>query len=984
MDSESLNLTEYYEEKPEKIKPMRRLYNWISGKKYSYLLYAFILPIILNYLVYLSMGIHPFGNGSVLVLDLNGQYVYFYEALRNAVYGQTSLLYSFARSLGGEFMGIYAYYVASPFSYIVCLFPQDRILEALLCIFLLKSGISGVTMGYYLTKISTKINKTTVVLFSLLYAMCSYAIIQQHNSMWIDALMWLPLLTLGIEELIRNKKYKLFVSMLALCLLSNFYIGYMCCIYTAVYFFYYYISRNEADRNNPTKEPRHFSRSLLRIVFFSALAIGISMVIVASAAYSLQFGKNTFSNPDFSFEMRFDILDFLTKFLIGSYDTVRPEGMPFIYCGILTLFCVPVYFMSKKFSNREKAGAACLIVFFILSFSINTLDMVWHGFQKPNWLNYRYSFMFCFFLVTLAYKGFGEIRKVSGKVVGAVATVLILLTALAQKFTYHAYVERISGEIKFDQPLKELETVWISIIFIVIIAVVLGAAVRTKRRENINMILCIIICVELFANAIINCVEFGDDVIYSSYSSYHSFVDTVRPQVNAILEKDPSFYRFEKNCHRKYCDNMALNIRGLTCSTSTLNKSTIEFLANIGYASRSHWSKYLGGTPVNDSLVGMKYIIASEKDNLDLYYKLTDIEPIVYNSTEYRVYENPYALSLAFAVADGVENFSMDSDSPMLLLNDLLSEMLGDGSAHSLFVPLEYEETKTNLKITTSTSTYATYKPIDSSADAVLNYTFTTDKDGEVFFYLPSNYPREVRMSVNGTSKGNFYAGETTRIFSLGRFSSGTDVTLAMTLDADVLYVTPEVPALFTLDMDEVSDVFSKLSQHQYEIDEWDSTHFSGKLSTDSEDTLILTTLPYDKGWKVTVDGKSVETAQSLDALVSFRIEGSGEHEVTLIYRPACFTLGMTVSVLSLVLFILIIIFEKPLNKILSGVRRNTVYDVASNPQYEAGPDTEIFTDSNEPPVPVDVQDDGTNNTGVPEKTETPDSTDADIKKGDD
>ena len=209
-------------------------------KSCSYLAYCFVIPAVLYFLIYLSMGLHPFGDGSVLVLDLNGQYVYFYEALRNAVLGDTSLLYSFARQLGGEFLGIYAYYVASPFSYIVCLFPQNRMLEALLCIFLIKAGISGFSMGYYLHKTAARLNKTNVIICAILYSMCAYAVIQQHNSMWIDALMWLPLLTLGIEELIKNYKYKLYVIMLALILMSNFYIGYMACIYTAVYFFYYY------------------------------------------------------------------------------------------------------------------------------------------------------------------------------------------------------------------------------------------------------------------------------------------------------------------------------------------------------------------------------------------------------------------------------------------------------------------------------------------------------------------------------------------------------------------------------------------------------------------------------------------------------------------------------------------------------------------------------------------------------------------------
>ena len=78
--------------------------NTISSSSYSYLFYAFIIPVALMYLIYLSMGIHPFGNGSVLVLDLNGQYVYFYESLRNAIHGDGSFLYTFSRALGGEYL----------------------------------------------------------------------------------------------------------------------------------------------------------------------------------------------------------------------------------------------------------------------------------------------------------------------------------------------------------------------------------------------------------------------------------------------------------------------------------------------------------------------------------------------------------------------------------------------------------------------------------------------------------------------------------------------------------------------------------------------------------------------------------------------------------------------------------------------------------------------------------------------------------------
>ena len=121
-------------------------------QEYGYLTLCTLIPAVLIYLIYLARGVHPFGDGCVLVLDLNGQYVWFFEALRNFVRGDADLLYSFSRALGGEFLGIYAYYLASPLSFFVSLFPKERMLEALLALFMLKGGLCGLTFGIYMHK----------------------------------------------------------------------------------------------------------------------------------------------------------------------------------------------------------------------------------------------------------------------------------------------------------------------------------------------------------------------------------------------------------------------------------------------------------------------------------------------------------------------------------------------------------------------------------------------------------------------------------------------------------------------------------------------------------------------------------------------------------------------------------------------------------------------------------------------------------------
>lgn len=77
-----------------------KLYDfWI---KYRFLLTAFALPALIMWMIYIAMEVYPFGSSSVLVLDLNGQYVYFFEELRKKVLEGGSFLYTWSRSMGGE------------------------------------------------------------------------------------------------------------------------------------------------------------------------------------------------------------------------------------------------------------------------------------------------------------------------------------------------------------------------------------------------------------------------------------------------------------------------------------------------------------------------------------------------------------------------------------------------------------------------------------------------------------------------------------------------------------------------------------------------------------------------------------------------------------------------------------------------------------------------------------------------------------------
>ena len=897
--------------------------------EYGYLLFTALIPVVLFYLMYLlGRQLHPFGDGTVLVLDLTGQYVSFYEGLHDILRGEADLLYSFSRNLGGEFLGIYDYYVASPFAMLLALFPERFMLEALLILFLLKSALCGFFMGLYLHKHSSgEPNRLAVVVFSVLYAMSSYCVVQQHNSMWIDAVLWLPTLCLGIESLIKYGKFRLYVFTLAITIHSNFYIGYMVVIFTFLYCLYYYFAHNNNHENNPLGESNHLVKSIGRVAAWSVLAVGIAALAILSARYSLSFGKDEFSNPNWEITQKFDLFEFFYKFLPSSYDTVRPQGLPFVYCGVLTVIMVPAFFLNRKFSMREKVAAAILILVFVGSFATSSIDLIWHGFQKPNWLNYRYSFMLCFFLLVLGYRAFDQIRYTSRKALLGIVVAIGGYVIILQKFT------EMLAEENEKMVIRPFATIWLSLgcLFVYFILACLMGRSSERNRETVTMVLLFTVCIEVFLSGLSDMDALNGDVSYSTYSRYNNMIDTLRPITNTVQEYDDGFYRMEKTYFRKTNDAFALKMKGLACSTSTLNRDTIDFLRSMGYASRSHWSRYLGGTPVNDSLLGIKYLITNEDESY--YYGDPIFTKEDYNYPEdfspngnYDVYQNPYALSFAYGVAEGWLAYDYEKyDNPYERLNAMITVMLGETETVEVFKSAVQngEPEVNNIKVGTADGHHS-YKVEDKTEDAYLVYNYSVPANTELYFFYPNRYLREVKLHVKSnesgsySSKGSFGGGESNCIVSLGDSSTG-DLFLKVTIDNDSnnLYVIPKDSYIYYIDMEVFADAMSRLQKTPFVIDsESTDSHLFGTVTTSVDRQLMFTSIPYDEGWNIYVDGEKVELYEANNSLISFYVDGAGEHELEMRYMPNTVALGIFVSTTCALVFVAILCAYPFLRKI--------------------------------------------------------------------
>ena len=940
---------------------LRGFFRRLTESEYFYLIGAFLLPIFIMTGVYACAEFFPFGNQSILSLDFQAQYIYYFEQIRRLLTEGGSWFYTWSRSLGGEFIGYVTYYMASPYNLIVALFPKAQIVLAVQVISLLKMGSMGVTFSLYIHKTRRPSELKTIV-YSAMYALCAYTVIQQYNPMWIDAVIWLPLLVLGIERLVRERKVILYIVMLALILYCNYYIGYMCCIFTLFYFICYYWSvRNEIV--GYYEEQSGFGgffkccgfRTFLRMAGATVVAVCIVAFTVIGAYYSLGFGKSGFSSSDFTFKFRFDFLDLFIRMLPGSYDTVRTNGLPFVYCGVLAVLGLPIFYMSPRVSANRKIMYSTMLAFVAVSFLINPIDLIWHGFSTPNWLNYRYSFMFSFLIVVMACDAIESVRDIKFGYIAASSVAVAVLVAVVQKL-----------DITFTQSsrtisLDDMRCIGMTIALIAIYTAIMYLLRDVNAEQTASFVLAVIVAIELFAGALMNIDSFESDVgtvrydnyvdgNSEKYDSYNGSVLRLTEIIGKIKENDNSLYRTESTVYRTrggVNESMATGFYGIASSTSTLNKYVIRFLNKMGYASTSHWSKYLGGTPIGDSLLGIKYVVTTDKTveangaritqnnkksfDANFYFKTIEVdEPYQQLPSDYKIYamQNTKALPFAYGVSRSLLDYNPDFYSMTELKtahdyqNELISIMLSEASDTTItvFEPINqrvsYSDctmTKGNITYnwdgTKCTSMYYVFHKTGESAKAI--FTITAPADGLIYFHFPSvNFGSRADIYVNDSFLTSYFEEEATCAMELGTFTKGEKITVEVRFSTDTLYIDADSPSFFWyIDYSQMNEAFDLLDASSLSVEKYGNAYIYGSADIAAGQELMFTTIPYDRGWNVYVDGKKVETQCAISTFLSFEV-GEGYHEIEMKYFPTEYKIGIAISALGVVMLAVIVLYS--------------------------------------------------------------------------
>lgn len=915
------------------VSPQKRsMKRWI----YDHRIYAlvFLIPLILMYIVYAVFKVHPWGENSVLVLDLNGQYVYYYEALRDAFWGDGSFIYSWNRNLSGEMFGIFAYYLLSPFMLIICILPRTMMCGAIEIIQLLKIGTAAVTFAFFIRK-SYKPKNVTTVIFSTCYALMTYMVVELMDPMWLDGLIYLPLICYGVGKLIDNGKALYLIIPLALMFIAHFYIGYMVAIITTLYFIYYLFT------SNTKQNKKSVLITLLKFAGSAVVAAMLASIVLIPVYKSLSLGKLDFSTPDFSLRSQFNMIDFFTKLFPMSYDTVRPEGLPMIFCGTLTLIMAPLFFLNKKIMLKHKAGLGILAFILIISMYLAPVDIAWHGFQVPNWLPYRYSFAFSFILLIMAVRTFDNFDGVSFKAVGGTVVALICALAYYETTDISSFTTVTEKTLDDGTVQNQVGGIWFAAAMLVLYFILL-LLLKKKNKKMISIIISGVVFAELYMVSYDTIKKVDKDVAYSKYTTYENYMTDIRSIVDDIQEDDKSFYRMEKTFDRTVCDPMGIGYAGISHSSSTMNTKALLLLKNLGYGYGGNYTSYNGSTYLNDSLFGLKYLIDKD-DDLWSAYCGTNIKNVPAKYTKVKdfaasdesrdgtvtQYQNPYALSIGFQADSSVCDLKIGDSNPFENQNVIFNAIIANGSdtqARTILNPLNHTVAE---MVNVESEPYGDnltryYNTAEEGSESHIDYLINVASDGPVYIYFPTTFERACnlwyynetdfqgyKLQNNGNEPamdyaGGYFEGENYRIVNLGEYTQSSTIRLRITLDREAFW-TEEL--FYTIDYAAFEEAVNTIKQNELEVTEYTDRSLKGNIQISGSNKVLLTTIPYEEGWKITVDGKETEAVCAIDSLIAIRLD-EGKHKIIMTFMPNYFIVSIVISIIGLLICVVIFTFE--------------------------------------------------------------------------
>ena len=459
-------------------------------------------------------------------------------------------------------------------------------------------------------------------------------------------------------------------------------------------------------------------------------------------------------------------------------------------------------------------------------------------------------------------------------------------------------------------------TIILSIIFTIMIVIVLCVIINNKAQKQALTILlaCIVVSETIVCNTrhyVANQSKTNYVVDYADFKDLQSKID----------EKDNDiFYRVELSDLRARMDPSWYDYNGVSVFSSMAYEYVASFQKSIGlFGNDINSYTYQPNSPLYNSMFSIKYVY--DRKNLindSDYYKEID------KNSMYSVYENKYHLGIAYPVSNKIENWNVATYSdPIKAQEQFFYYATGVDGLYERFYDYQIQFNNVNSfghhnKIL---GTLPAIKKDDDNKESSLVIDISANENKNIYMYIHSRNLDEVKVESNIIStsldvKDGF-------IFDLGCYNVGDKITVTMPLKEDEESANVEF-FVFTIDEEKFVQGYEKLKSGQLEISEFTDTKISGTFEADDNE-ILYTSIPYDKGWKITIDGEEVSKENIIsisDALIGVKV-GSGKHNITFEFSIPYMNVACAISIVFTLTLILAYIMYRRKMFIFKNLKDN-------------------------------------------------------------
>lgn len=850
---------------------MNTIWSFIKNK-YVYVL-TFIIAFAMMVGAWKVGEVGPFGGKCLVVVDGVHQYLPFFSEYQEKLKDLSHIQYTFDVGMGNNFISLWSYYLSSPFNLIILLCAKQHLPMALNIIISLKIIMAAMCFAYMLMHAGRRpVKSPGMIAFSLFYAFSSFVIGYYWNLMWLDCIFIFPIVILGMEKMLVKKDSRMYMLALLYSFVCNYYISFMICMFLVLWFFTFHF-----------RSIKDFFFKGLRFAAASLSTAAMSAVVLLPAYKGIMTTASAkFQLPEWEFYGSF--ADTLKSHLFSSEVLTNQVGDAGtnLYCGILTILFGIIFFFVKDISLEKKIKYGLLILLLILSFNNVLLNYIWHGFHNQYGIPNRFAFLYVFVLLLMAYEVYLKRESIR-------LYMVIIAYVISMLFVIFCYYH---ADVTYD---TRSYTMTCGLLTLYLVLMALFCSIESIRPAMISIVVVLAIF-EMSVNGIYGFKQDG-----SSEPEYY-YGDTETFQTLKDRNEDRGeFYRSDVLQPLLVDEATWHNLRSIGIFGSTVRGEMVDTMGTLGFYTGANEYLYYGATPITNALFGVKYAYARDNDFVYVDMAFKDKENNI------SVYENSKLLPVGYMVKDDILDYDPMDNGPFTVQNELAGTLTGIEPVFvSIFDDMNANVYGTNVDVTMVDDNNADYSNANESARIDMTYRMPDDID--LYVSCRGSNVHKIALLIDGTEVA--YDRFQGQLFHVGKMKKGQLVDIQFDLDDDMESTSGDVycyPMKFV--GDQFDAFYNVLSSKSMIVDSVSDTNITGSI-TSRDGEVFMTSIPYDEGWTIYVDGEETDSLVLLDSFLGAELP-AGDHNIKLVYRSPGLTQGFLITIAGVICFIVIIVVEK-------------------------------------------------------------------------